>query len=60
MSDPTRWPVKVQPLPWYGGKAGFGKAEWIAGLLPWRKDSTYVETHGGMAGVLCRRARGEV
>ena len=50
------YPVKVQPLKWYGGKAGKGKALWIASLLPWRKNSTYVETHGGMAGVMCRRA----
>ena len=42
---------KLRPLPWYGGKAGYGKAKWIAGLLPWRKESTYVETHGGMFGV---------
>lgn len=46
---------KIRPLPWYGGKSGHGKAEWIAGLLPWYKDSTYVETHGGMGGVLCVR-----
>ena len=46
---------KLQPLPWYGGKAGFGKAEWIVGLLPWSKDSVYVEPFGGMAGVLLRR-----
>lgn len=50
------WHKKAQPLPWYGGKAGYGKAEWIASLLPWRKDSTYVEPFGGMAGVLLRRA----
>ena len=52
----TRWHVKCQPLPWYGGKAGYGKAEWIASLLPWEKESTYVEPFGGMAGVLLRRA----
>ena len=54
--DQTRWPVRVSPLPWYGGKQKSGKAEWIAGLLPWRKRSTYVEPFGGMACVLCRRA----
>lgn len=46
---------KVKPLPWYGGKSGFGKAEWIAGLLPWSRNSTYIETHGGMGSVLCVR-----
>ena len=51
-----RWPVKVQPLPWWGGKPAGGKAEWICSLLPWRKDSTYIETHGGMACVMARRA----
>lgn len=56
MSDPTRWPVKVAPLPWYGGKQYGGKAEWIAGLLPWRELSIYVEPFGGMASVLCGRA----
>lgn len=51
-----RWPVKVQPLPWYGGKQGYGKAAWICGLLPWEKESTYVEPFGGMASVLVTRA----
>ena len=51
-----RWPVKVQPLRYYGGKQAKGKAEWICSLLPWRKDSVYVETHGGMATVMARRA----
>ena len=26
--------LKLRPLPWYGGKSGYGKAKWIAGLLP--------------------------
>ena len=43
-------------MPWYGGKQRSGKAEWIAGLLPWSKKSTYVEPFGGMASVLVRRA----
>ena len=51
-----RWPVKVQPLPWYGGKQAQSKAEWIADLLPWRQRSTYVEPFGGMATVMARRA----
>ena len=46
---------RLRSLAWYGGKAG-GKAAWIASLLPWRKVSTYVETHGGMGSVLSYRA----
>ena len=45
----------IKPLPYYGGKAGYGKAAWIADLLPWTHNSLYVETHGGQAGVLCAR-----
>ena len=52
----TVWKKEFKPLRWYGGKAGYGKGAWIAGLLPWDKDSIYVETHGGMAGVLGSRA----
>ena len=52
----TRWPKKCQPLPWYGGKQGAGKAEWISGMLPWRKNSVYLEPFGGMASVLLTRA----
>ena len=51
-----RWPVKVAPLPWYGGKQGYGKAAWLHSLIPWRKESVYVETHGGMAGLMVYRA----
>ena len=47
---------RCQPLPYYGGKQAKGKAKWIAGLLPWRKNSTYCETHGGMMSVLVTRA----
>ena len=42
-------------LPWYGGKRGYGKAEWIASFLPWHSDSCYVEPFAGMAGVLFAR-----
>ena len=42
-------------LPYYGGKRGWGKAEWIAGLLPWSADSLYCEPFAGMAGVLLAR-----
>ena len=43
-------------LPYYGGKRGHGKAQWICDLLPWRFDSTYIEPFGGMAGVLVTRS----
>ena len=46
---------KLGALPYYGGKQGFGKAQWIADLLPWIKHSTYVEPFGGMMGVLLTR-----
>ena len=59
-TDVTRWPVKVAPLPWYGGKQRGGKAEWIAGLLPWRKGSTYVEPFGGQMTILLRRSPVEI
>ena len=49
-----RWYKKAQPLPWYGGKQS--KAEWLHSLIPWRKDSTYVEPFGGQAGLLTYRA----
>ena len=49
------WPVKVRPLRWWGGKQRGGKADWIASLLPWEKESTYVEPFGGMASVMARR-----
>ena len=42
-------------LPYYGGKRGWGLAEWIAGLLPWSADSLYCEPFAGMAGVLLAR-----
>ena len=47
---------RVRTLRWYGGKQGYGKAEWICSLLPWRKESVYVEPFGGMASVMARRA----
>ena len=56
LSSESVWGKEFKPLRWYGGKAGYGKGVWIAGLLPWDKNSTYVETHGGMAGVLGSRA----
>ena len=47
--------MKYRSLPYYGGKRGFGKGEWIAGLLPWEKHSCYIEPFAGMAGVLLAR-----
>ena len=43
-------------MPYYGGKRGYGKAEWIASYLPWDSDSCYVEPFAGMAGVLFARS----
>ena len=42
-------------LPYYGGKRGYGKAEWIASFLPHKSDSCYIEPFAGMAGVLFAR-----
>ena len=47
---------RCQPQRYYGGKQAKGKAKWIAGLLPWRKQSMFCETHGGMMSVLVTRA----
>ncbi len=47
--------IAYRSLPYYGGKRGYGKAEWIAGLLPSEKDSCYLEPFAGMAGVLLAR-----
>ena len=49
------YPKKVKPLPYYGGKSGKGKSDWIASLLPWDKNSTFIVPYGGQAGVLLRR-----
>ena len=43
-------------MPYYGGKRGYGKAEWIASFLPHTPDSCYIEPFAGMAGVLLARA----
>ena len=47
--------IAIRHLHYYGGKRGFGKANWIAGLLPWEKDSSYLEPFAGMASVLLAR-----
>ena len=49
--------TKLGALPYYGGKQGYGKAQWIADLLPWVKNSAYVEPFGGMMGVLLSREK---
>ena len=46
---------KYRSLGYYGGKRGYGLAEWIAGQLPWEKQSCYIEPFAGMAGVLLAR-----
>ena len=56
LSSESVWGKEFKPLRWYGGKAGYGKGVWIAGLLPWDKDSIYIETHGGMGGVMGSRS----
>ena len=43
--------MSLKALSYYGGKAGGGKAQWIAAQLPWEEKSTYVEACGGMFGV---------
>ncbi len=43
-------------LSYYGGKRGYGKAQWIASFLPHTPDSCYIEPFAGMAGVLLARA----
>ena len=47
--------MKLAPLRWYGGKQAGGKAKWIAGFLPWSRNSTYCEPFGGMMSVLLNR-----
>ena len=47
--------TEYRSLPYYGGKRGYGKGQWIAGLLPWEKNSCYIEPFAGMAGVLLAR-----
>ena len=42
-------------MPYYGGKRGYGKAEWIASFLPHTPDSCYIEPFAGMAAVLLAR-----
>lgn len=43
---------RYRTLPYYGGKRGYGKAEWIASFLPQNPDTCYIEPFAGMAAVL--------
>ena len=48
--------MKVAALPWVGGKSVQGATgPWVCSLLPWLKQSVYVEPCGGMAGVMLQR-----
>ena len=47
--------AQYHPLAYYGGKRGYGQAEWIASLLPWEKQSCYIEPFAGMGSVLLAR-----
>ena len=45
-------------MPYFGGKGRLGKGgagDWIAGQVPWSRDSLYVEPFAGMLGILLRR-----
>ena len=46
---------KYRSLPYFGGKRGYGLAEWIASHLPLSDDIAYIEPFAGMAGVLLSR-----
>ncbi len=48
---------RLSALSWPGGKSanGAGVGRWIAGQLPWRRRSTYIEPFAGMLGVLLQR-----
>ena len=51
-----RYHERARPLRYFGGKARASKQKWIAGLLPWAKETVYVEPFGGMMSVLLYRA----
>ena len=46
---------KYRSLPYFGGKRGYGLAEWIAEYLPVDDNIAYIEPFAGMAGVLLAR-----
>ena len=45
----------LKALPYYGGKSARGLSKWIASILPWDKNSIYIEPYAGMASVLLSR-----
>ena len=48
--------MKLTALPWVGGKSAHGATgPWVCSLLPWFKQSVYVEPCGGQAGVMLQR-----
>ena len=50
--------MKSRPktLQYHGGKSAGNKAgRWIADMLPWRKESVYIEPFAGMLGILMQR-----
>ena len=53
-------PNKINALGYYGGKAGYGLAEWIVEQLPYDNNGAYFEIFGGMAGVLLARPKARV
>ena len=52
--------TKLQALPLYGGKAGYGLAQWIVEQLPDDRSLAYYEVFGGMGGVLLSRPMAKV
>ena len=47
--------IAYRTLRYYGGRRGYGIGKWIADLLPWEKDSCYLEPFAGMAVVMLAR-----
>ena len=52
-------PKPLQALPYTGGKSAInnGSGRWVASLLPYQKESLYVEPFCGMAGILLARPK---
>ena len=46
---------KVNALAYYGGKANRKVNKWIISILPYEKESTYIEPFAGMLGILLNR-----
>ena len=47
----------IDGVNYYGGKSSknWGSGRWVKSMLPWDWNSLYVETHGGMLGVMLSR-----